>query len=118
MGIRLRTTLVGVERRSGNEAVVAGALWDLVDDATTDDATAASDDDLSLAPKTLAEAWSILEAMNDLQVALQPSNITVTGNTARASVTGTWTYRGGQLDVNNQYVFERRATGWVIIAIE
>jgi len=59
-----------------------------------------------------------LEAMDELRVVLRPSNIAVTGTSARARVTGTWTYRGGRLDVDNQYVFERRASGWVIISIE
>jgi serine/threonine-protein kinase len=57
-----------------------------------------------------------LEAMEDLRVRLVPSDITVSGATARARVTGAWTYRGGRLDVSSEYVFERRGADWVIVA--
>jgi eukaryotic-like serine/threonine-protein kinase len=59
-----------------------------------------------------------LDAMDDLRVQLVPGDITVTGATARARVTGQWIYRGGRLDVNNMYGFERRGDAWVIVSIE
>jgi len=59
-----------------------------------------------------------LDAMEDLRVRLVPSEIVVNGSRARARVTGQWTYRGGQLDVNNVYGFERRGDGWVIVSID
>jgi hypothetical protein len=59
-----------------------------------------------------------LDAMEDLRVRLVPSDITVTGGRARARVTGQWIYRGGQLDVNNVYGFERHGDDWVIVSIE
>lgn len=59
-----------------------------------------------------------LDAMDDLRVRLVPSGITVNGNSAKARVTGAWTYRGGRLDINNQYTLERRPSGWVIASID
>jgi serine/threonine-protein kinase len=62
---------------------------------------------------------SALEDMNDLQVRLSASGITGDGSRAQARVGGVWTYRGGRpLEVNNLYRFEKRASGWVIVAIE
>jgi len=59
-----------------------------------------------------------LDAMEDVRVRLAPAQITVTGNTALALVTGEWVYRGGRLDVSNRYDLEWRPTGWVIVHIE
>jgi len=59
-----------------------------------------------------------VDAMDDLHVRLVPSGITVNGNSAKVRVTGAWTYRGGRLDINNQYTLERRPSGWVIASID
>jgi len=59
-----------------------------------------------------------LNAMEELHVRIAPAAITVDGSRATARVTGAWTYRGGRLDINNRYTFERRASGWVIVAID
>jgi hypothetical protein len=60
-----------------------------------------------------------LEDMNDLKVRLSTTGLTVDGTRAQARVTGEWTYRGGRpLGINNVYRFERRSSGWVIIAID
>jgi eukaryotic-like serine/threonine-protein kinase len=59
-----------------------------------------------------------LDAMEDVRVNLTPTQIAVEGTTARARVTGEWTYQGGRrLPVDNVYLFERRAVGWVIVGI-
>ena len=58
-----------------------------------------------------------LQAMDDLRVRLTAAQVTVDGSSARAHVTGDWAYRGGKLDVDNVYVLERRAGGWVIVEI-
>jgi ketosteroid isomerase-like protein len=58
-----------------------------------------------------------VQAMAELRVSLAASNIAVSGTTARARVTGAWVYRGGRLDVNNTYLFERRSDRWVIVGI-
>jgi hypothetical protein len=71
-----------------------------------------------ISPASERRTRDALDAMDDLRVVLRPSNITVSGTGARARVIGTWTYRGGRLDVDNQFVFERRASGWVIVSIE
>jgi hypothetical protein len=59
-----------------------------------------------------------LDAMEDVQVRLATTQVTVNGATAQAVVTGEWVYRGGRLDVNNRYRLERRPGGWVIVSIE
>jgi serine/threonine protein kinase len=60
-----------------------------------------------------------LEDMNDLQVRLSAAGVAVDGARAQARVSGVWTYRGGKpLEVNNLYRFEKRSSGWVIVAIE
>jgi hypothetical protein len=72
-----------------------------------------------ITPGAERQTRNALEDMNDLQVRLSATGITVDGTRAQARVTGVWTYRGGKpLDVNNLYRFEKRASGWVIVAIE
>jgi len=58
-----------------------------------------------------------IQAMAELRVSLAATNIAVSGTTARARVTGAWVYKGGRLDVNNIYRFERRSDKWVIVGI-
>jgi hypothetical protein len=72
-----------------------------------------------MSPTTERQTRSALEEMKDLKVDIAPSAITVDGAKAQARVTGAWTYRGGKpLNINNTYRFERRGSGWVIVAIE
>ena len=72
-----------------------------------------------ITPAAERQTRNALEDMNDLQVRLSATSITVDGTRAQARVTGVWMYRGGKpLDVNNLYRFEKRASGWVIVAIE
>ena len=73
----------------------------------------------TMSAATERQTSSALEEMRDLRVGISASGITVDGNRAQARVSGAWTYRGGKpLDINNVYRFERRAGGWVIVAIE
>ena len=72
-----------------------------------------------ITPAAERQTRNALEDMNDLQVRLSATGITVDGTRAQARVTGVWTYRGGKpLDVNNLYRFEKRSGTWVIVAIE
>jgi serine/threonine-protein kinase len=72
-----------------------------------------------MSANTERQTRSALAEMNDLRVNISAGGITVEGTRAQARVTGAWTYRGGRpLNINNLYRFERRAGGWVIVAIE
>jgi hypothetical protein len=59
-----------------------------------------------------------LQAMEALQVSLTATNILVNGSNARAHVGGALVYKGGRLDVDNVYLFERRSGSWVIVRID
>jgi hypothetical protein len=72
----------------------------------------------TISPLSERRTQDALEAMDDLQVRLAPTQVTVNGTAAQAVVTGEWVYRGGRLDVNNRYRLERRSGGWVIVNIE
>ncbi len=71
----------------------------------------------AISSATEQQTREALQAMEGLQVSLAAANIVVDGTSARARVTGAWVYRGGRLDVNNTYTFERRSDRWVIVGI-
>jgi hypothetical protein len=71
----------------------------------------------AISSATEQQTREALQAMEGLQVSLAAANIVVDGTSARARVTGAWVYRGGRLDVNNIYTFERRSDRWVIVGI-
>jgi hypothetical protein len=57
-------------------------------------------------PAAERQTRNALEDMNDLQVRLSATGITVDGTRAQARVTGVWTYRGGKpLDVKQPLSF-------------
>jgi serine/threonine-protein kinase len=72
----------------------------------------------TISPALEGRTRDALDAMEDVRVRLATTQVSVSGNTALAVVSGEWTYRGGRLDVNNRYRLERRSGGWVIVNIE